>query len=141
MTSGYLLLLDYGYGAQQLYAPWRRDGTLLCYHRHSVTDNPYMFLGRQDMTSHVDFTSLALAASDLGLRLHGYTNQARFLLTLGVEAQPASSLQGVEPHYARRRAVAALTDPAGLGRIGVVLLGKQAPLGDFLGFTEQLPAP
>jgi len=137
---GYVLLLDYGYAAERLYAPWRRDGTLLCYHRHSASGDPYRFLGRQDITSHVDFSSLALDARALGFSLLGFTDQSRFLAGLGLAGQPPTRPRdenGMEEFYARRRAVEALTDTAGLGRIGVIMLGRQAPTCDFLGFREQ----
>lgn len=143
-SNGYLLILDYGYEARRLYASWRQTGTLLCYHRQTVTDDPYQFIGRQDMTSHIDFTSLALDAEAAGLNLLGYTDQSRFLTALGVTTSlqsPKAGGRAVQEYYARRRATEALTDPSGLGRIRVVLLGKHAPSCNPLGFAEQLPAP
>ena len=55
---GFVLTLDYGYVATELYAPWRTDGTLLCFYRHNPSGDPYARIGQQDMTSHVDFTTL-----------------------------------------------------------------------------------
>ncbi|HLA19647.1 MAG TPA: SAM-dependent methyltransferase, partial [Dehalococcoidia bacterium] len=68
LRSGFLLTLDYGYEAHELYAPWRRDGTILCFYRHNAAGDPYARLGRQDITSHVDFTSLRQAGEESGLR-------------------------------------------------------------------------
>ena len=70
LRRGFQLTFDYGYEAVELYAPWRKEGTLLCFYKHNPSDDPYARIGRQDMTSHVDFTSLrhaGEAAGDLGL--------------------------------------------------------------------------
>src|SRR3972149_3992930 len=68
LARGFVLTLDYGYEAAELFAPWRKDGTLLCFYRHNASGDPYARLGRQDMTSHVDFTSLRQAGEEAGLR-------------------------------------------------------------------------
>ena len=57
LDRGYLLTIDYGYPAAQYYSPNRRNGTLQCYYQHSHHDNPYLNIGRQDLTAHVDFTA------------------------------------------------------------------------------------
>src|SRR5579883_708265 len=85
IDRGFVLTLDYGYPARQLYAPWRRQGTLLCYSRHTVHSDPYVRLGQQDLTAHVDFTSLAAAGEGTGLRTLGFTTQQRFLAALGID--------------------------------------------------------
>ena len=56
-----MLTFDYGYEAPDLYAPWRRDGTLLCFYRQSASSDPYQRVGKQDMTPSVDFTTLRRA--------------------------------------------------------------------------------
>ena len=60
-SRGYVLTFDYGYEAPELYAPWRRDGTLLCFYRQSASSDPYQRIGKQDMTASVDFTTLRRA--------------------------------------------------------------------------------
>ncbi len=79
------------------------------------------------MTSHVDFTTLKRAAAEHGLELLGVVTQAQFLTNLGI-AQALSGLDrehlNLEEYYARRRAVMELTDPAGLGRIKVMIHKK-----------------
>lgn len=127
LGRGFVMTFDYGYEAQELYAPWRRDGTLLCFYRHAVSGDPYARVGRQDMTSHVDFTTLVRTGEMHGLSLIGLTTQERFLAALGIGsalAQPEGAEPRLEEYYARRRAVAELTDPAGLGRIKVLLQEK-----------------
>jgi SAM-dependent MidA family methyltransferase len=127
LRRGFVLTFDYGYPAAELYAPWRKDGTLLCFYRHNPSTDPYSRLGHQDMTSHVDFTSLVQAGREHGLEPLGLTSQGRFLTALGVAAgleRQADSELSLEEYYARRRAVTELIDPAGLGRIKVLIQAK-----------------
>lgn len=127
---GFLLTLDYGYEAADLYAPWRRQGTLTAFYRHAPATDPYRRLGRQDLTAHVDFTTLARVGEEHGLTTLGSTTQARFLAALGIadalQPGPGGDLAGLplEEHLARRRAVLELLDPAGLGRIRVLAQGR-----------------
>ncbi len=126
LDSGFVLTFDYGYEAPDLYAPWRRDGTLLCFYRHNPSNDPYRRIGRQDLTAHVDFTTLIEEGRQHGLEALGLTTQARFLCALGIgEAlQLREGDTDLEEHFARRRAVARLTDAAGLGRIKVLIQTK-----------------
>ena len=84
LTRGYLLTIDYGYEAQELYSPMRKNGTLLCYHKHQVVDDPYQRPGEQDITSHVDFTTLQQVGADLGFSTVWYGEQYRFLMAAGM---------------------------------------------------------
>lgn len=125
LQRGFLLTFDYGYEAPELYAPWRHDGTLLCFYRHATSNDPFQRVGRQDMTSHVDFTSLGSAGEEAGLTTAGNVSQAQFLSRLGIqEALQQSEGASLEEHFARRRAVLDLTDEAGLGRIRVLAQSK-----------------
>ncbi len=83
LERGFVLTIDYGYPAQELYAPFRRQGTLLCYYQHTANDNPYQRIGRQDITSHIDFTLLQRCGEQAGLKLLHFTEQYRFLIGLG----------------------------------------------------------
>jgi SAM-dependent MidA family methyltransferase len=84
LQRGFVLTIDYGYPAAELYAPQRKQGTLLCYYRHQVEDDPYIRLGRQDITSHVDFTTLMRRGEELGLQPVWFGDQCRFLLSAGI---------------------------------------------------------
>lgn len=83
ITRGFVLTIDYGYPAQELYALHRRAGTLMCYHRHQADDNPYERVGEKDITAHVDFTALRKAGDEVGLATLWFGEQYRFLLGLG----------------------------------------------------------
>jgi SAM-dependent MidA family methyltransferase len=84
LKKGFVLTIDYGYLAEELYAPYRREGTLLCYYQHQTSFNPYERLGEQDMTSHVNFTSLIRKGEEVGLHFTGLVSQYRFLIGLGI---------------------------------------------------------
>lgn len=84
LKQGFVLTIDYGYLAEELYAPYRQEGTFLCYFKHQISENPYERLGGQDMTSHVNFTGLIRSGEEAGLMLTGFVPQYRFLIGLGV---------------------------------------------------------
>ena len=84
LDTGFILTIDYGFPASELFAPHRTRGTLLCYHRHQIEENPYIRLGKQDITAHVDFTSLMKRGEELGLQSNWFGEQYRFLLSAGI---------------------------------------------------------
>jgi len=84
LQRGFVLTVDYGYPAEELYAPHRKRGTLLCYYRHQTEENPYIRLGLQDITAHVDFTSLIKRGEELGLQTAWFGEQYRFLMAAGI---------------------------------------------------------
>ena len=83
LERGAVLTVDYGYPAVELLAPWRRNGTLLCYHRHQSNDDPYRHIGCQDITAHVNFTLLEEIGRREGLERLYFGEQYRFLMGLG----------------------------------------------------------
>jgi SAM-dependent MidA family methyltransferase len=84
LKNGFVLTIDYGYPAQEMYAQHRKRGTLLCYYRHQTEENPYIRLGLQDITTHVDFTTLMKCGAELGLQSVWFGEQYRFLLSVGI---------------------------------------------------------
>ena len=113
LKKGIAVTVDYGYPAYELYGSQRPHGTLLCYARHTVSDDPYASIGHQDMTAHVDFTALATAGQDKGLEVTGFTNQQSFLLGLGIAEIT---------HESNEELIAKLIHPEGLGRTHKVLI-------------------
>ncbi len=132
IERGYILTIDYGYEARELYASWRTQGTLMAFRAHSpqpdVLDRP----GLTDLTYHVDFTTLAATASAEGFAAAPLTSQAEALTVLGLaDALRAAGERGhvdVQRYAAERRAAETLTDMSGLGRIKVLAMAKAAPL-------------
>jgi SAM-dependent MidA family methyltransferase len=84
LERGFVLTVDYGYLAEELYTPQRRNGTLLCYHRHSTNEDPYILIGEQDITTHINFSQLMDAGKEVGLETVWYGEQYRFLLGTGL---------------------------------------------------------
>lgn len=84
LTRGFVMTIDYGYTAAELYAPHRKNGTLLCYFRHRLEESPYIRVGLQDMTCHVDFTTLITRGEELGLTTVWFGEQYRFLMGAGM---------------------------------------------------------
>jgi SAM-dependent MidA family methyltransferase len=142
IDRGYVLTFDYGYEASDLYAPWRRDGTLLCFYRQSASSDPYQRVGKQDMTASVDCTTLRRVGEVAGLTTLGMTDQASFLVRMGIGEGIASVAQErpdeMEEYFARRRVVMDLIDPARLGRIKVLLQGTNVDSTPLRGFTDDV---
>jgi SAM-dependent MidA family methyltransferase len=131
-----VLTLDYGAPASDLYAPWRRDGTLLCFHKHVAGTDPYVRVGEQDMTAHVDFTSVVAAGREAGLEPLAFARQWDMLTALGIweGLEPGEGPLALEQHAARRQAALELLDSAGLGRIRALVTAKGVAPGALLGF-------
>jgi SAM-dependent MidA family methyltransferase len=128
LQRGFVLTIDYGYPAEMLYSAQRRQGTLLCYHRHTSSTNPYIRIGRQDITAHVDFTALARAGEEAGLHVEGLLTQQRYLKKLGVQAfidrlRETTDMPQQE-QMANRMAMLELTRLNGFGAFGVLLQSK-----------------
>ena len=118
MDRGFVLTIDYGHTAQDLYGPERKDGTFLCYFQQRANDDPFVRVGEQDMTAHVDFSSLATVGETQGLHVTGFTNQMSFLMGLGVEEM----IGELEPESPEFRAAIHLLKPDGMGSTFKVLV-------------------
>ncbi|GAB4320959.1 MAG: SAM-dependent methyltransferase [Dehalococcoidia bacterium] len=117
---GAILTFDYGYPQDELWAPWRTRGTLLCFYRHTSHEDPYVHVGEQDITAHVNLSELAAAAVDAGCAVHGPVTQAAFLHALGAPSLVEAVRGDLQEYFVRRRALHQLTDSAGLGRVRVL---------------------
>lgn len=84
LTLGAAFLLDYGFGEDEYYHPQRRMGTVMCHQGHMADGDPLVNVGLKDITAHVNFTAMALAAQDAGMQVLGYTTQAHFLINCGL---------------------------------------------------------
>ncbi len=130
LQRGYLLTIDYGHPAHRYYNPRRTEGTLQCYYRHRYHSNPYINVGRQDLTAHADFTALEKQGELCGLEVMGFTQQALFLMVLGVGDRIAflsandAQVLDLTTFLRRREALHQLIDPMGLGGFGVLVQCK-----------------
>ena len=84
LKRGAAIFIDYGFPEGEFFHPQRHMGTLVCHRAHQVDFDPLVDVGLKDITAHVNFTGIALAAQDAGLQVLGYTNQAHFLLNCGI---------------------------------------------------------
>ena len=84
LRRGVALFFDYGFPEAEFYLPQRLGGTLMCHRAHQADANPLLDVGLKDITAHINFSGIALAAQDAGLDVIGYTSQARFLLNCGL---------------------------------------------------------
>ncbi len=127
LQQGYLLTIDYGHPAHRYYNPRRREGTLQCYYRHRYHNNPYINVGWQDLTAHVNFTALEKQGELCGLDVVRFTQQALFLMALGLGdriAALSTSVLDVATLLRRREALHRAIDPMGLGGFGVLVQSK-----------------
>ena len=111
LHQGLLITIDYGHTGSDYYAADRKDGTLLCYYRHAVSKNPYVRVGEQDITAHVNFSALAKAGKACGLLTIGFTTLANWLMGLGVDEM----VDGHDSESSEVQALSELLRPHGMG--------------------------
>lgn len=141
LDRGFILTIDYGQQACDLYSPENNRDTLVCYHRHAVREDPYQDIGQQDITCHVDFTTLMRLGDAHGLATVGYTSQSQFLTNLGFRSfLNALDTQGLSAARTAlsRMAMMALVDPEEYGDLKVLAQAKGTGLDtELLGFASQ----
>jgi SAM-dependent MidA family methyltransferase len=137
LKQGALLMLDYGFAAREYYHPQRNQGTLMCHFQQWAHPDPFLHIGLQDITAHVDFTAIAHAGIDHGLKLAGFNSQAQFLMNCGIlDVMSQISPQDVTQYAPMAAAAQKLLSPAEMGdlfkaigftkNINVALLGFSA---------------
>lgn len=126
LEAGVILFIDYGFPRHEYYHPDRSEGTLMCHYRHRAHGDPLVLVGLQDITAHVDFTALAEAAENAGLKVAGYTTQAHFLVASGLLELAAQVPDGgTRAQLALANQVKTLTLPSEMGELFKVLaLGR-----------------
>ena len=116
LERGYLLLLDYGHLAPEIHSPRHQRGTVMAYHRHVASEDYLARVGRQDLTAHVNFSSLLAVAARCGLSARGPVPQGRFLMALGAMdfLSGGESWSGLE-EFRSRKTLQDLILPGGMG--------------------------
>jgi SAM-dependent MidA family methyltransferase len=127
LARGYIVAIDYGYEAAELYGPRHIAGTLLGYRGHRVEQNPFAAPGETDLTAHVDFTSVERLAAIHGFRTVSLTTQSEFLVSAGLEdelrALQASPELTLAEYTRARSGIVRMLDPRHMGRFRVLTLG------------------
>ena len=143
LDRGFVLTIDYGRSARELYSPEERfRGTLTTFYQHVQTDSPLQRIGRQDITSQVDFTSVARLGQRAGLEFLDITDQRSFLKNLGLE-EMLRRLRAVTTDQTEfvvnRRGMLELLKPDGLGNFKVLVQGKNDRTPQLWGFGGKPP--
>jgi SAM-dependent MidA family methyltransferase len=84
LERGAAFFIDYGFPEREYYHPQRHMGTLMCHRAHMADPDPLADVGQKDITAHVNFSGIALAAQEAGLATLGFATQGRFLLNCGI---------------------------------------------------------
>ncbi len=138
LDRGFVLTIDYGQLATDLYSSQNAQGTLICFNRHVVSSDPYQHIGLQDITCQVDFTSLMRMGERHGLAPVGYALQSQFLTNLGffsfLDALQTQGLSAARTELSRM-AMMTLVDSNDYGDFKVLVQAKGNGLGgELLGF-------
>ncbi len=137
LQRGAMIWIDYGFDAAQYYHPQRQQGTLIGHYRHHVIHDAFFYPGLTDLTTHVNFTTIADAAINNGLDLIGYITQASFLLNLGITRLLEQTGEPQETSYIQAAtACQTLLAPHEMGELfKVIAFGKNIAV-DWLGFSQ-----
>lgn len=130
LRAGAIFLLDYGFPEGEYYHEQRHMGTVMCHQAHRADGDPLVDVGAKDITAHVNFTGIAVAAQDAGLEVLGYTNQAHFLINCGL----VDAMQGAA--LTERAAAQKLILEHEMGEFFKVIGLTKGPYWDAMGFTH-----
>jgi SAM-dependent MidA family methyltransferase len=133
IRTGFSITIDYGFDANNLYTERMRQGTLLSYFKHTASNNYYIRVGRQDLTAHINFTSLAKAGEEGGMETVGLIAQQHYLKKLGIQTfldQLREAGLEQDLYFANRMSLLELTRLEGFGRFGVLVQSKNIPAAD-----------
>lgn len=124
LKRGFVITIDYGYPSSELYQTYRDRGTLMCYYRHTASESPYMHIGDQDITSHVNFSALSHWGRKYGLETCGLTDQVHFLMGLGIE-EYLKDLRDKDPKDYLKRMLQVKTLMMQMGETFKILIQKK----------------
>ena len=128
LQTGVIFCVDYGCSHNDYYHPDRIRGTLICHYRHRAHDDPFVYIGLQDLSASVNFTAVAEAGFESGLSIEGYTTQAHFLLGCGLVdlLENTDNDKSSDQYLRSSQQVKALTLPGEMGeRFKVIALTKE----------------
>jgi SAM-dependent MidA family methyltransferase len=137
LKRGYVLVVDYGHPRDEFYAAHRSAGTLQVHAQHRLLSSPFDAIGRADISTHVEWTSVAERAEARGLQVTGFTDQHHFITGILSELLRQELSQDVDPKT--KRALQTLLHPEMLGRsFQVLALEKDASATDTPATTEDV---
>lgn len=121
LKEGFVLTIDYGYNARDYFSDERNRGTLMCYYRHRLSENPYEHVGEQDITAHVNFSDLSRWGEEIGLKTTGFTSQGAFLVSLGIHEAIEKIASAGKDYALELAAIKRLILPGGMGESHMVM--------------------
>ena len=134
LECGAAFFIDYGFPDAEYYLPERIGGTLMCHRAHLADSDPLADVGDKDITAHVNFSAIALAAQDAGFEVLGYCSQARFLLSCGLAEMMSDAQQRSDwPALAAAQKLIAEHEMGELFK--VIGLVRGVPAFDAIGFA------
>ena len=137
MTRGAAFFLDYGFPEGEYYHPQRTGGTLMCHHLHQSDPDPLVKVGEKDITSHVNFTGIALAGQEAGWEVLGYASQGRFLTNCGLgEALARTGEASTAEQFKARGAMQMLLAEHEMGELFKVIGFVKGPWFEAIGFAH-----
>ena len=137
MTRGAAFFLDYGFPEGEYYHPQRTGGTLMCHHLHQSDPDPLVKVGDKDITSHVNFTGIALAGQEAGWEVLGYASQGRFLTNCGLgEALARTGEASTAEQFKARGAMQMLLAEHEMGELFKVIGFVKGPWFEAIGFAH-----
>jgi SAM-dependent MidA family methyltransferase len=130
LKLGAAFFFDYGFPEAEYYHPQRHMGTLMCHRGHMADPDPLEAPGEKDITAHVDFTGIAVAAQEAGMATLGYASQGRFLVNCGIG--PLMEAATPQEQVAAQR----LVSEHEMGELFKVIAFHHGPYWDAIGFRE-----
>jgi SAM-dependent MidA family methyltransferase len=128
LARGYVLTIDYGHPASDLFDDHHMRGTLLVYQNHRASEEYYASPGEQDLTAHVNFTALESWGKRSGLETAWFTSQTAFLMALGQRNEFADLYDDEQTEAERTKArlqLKTLIHPEGMGERFQVLIQRK----------------
>lgn len=137
LKKGVVFIIDYGFPRHEYYHAQRTTGTLMCHLSHIAYSDPFLAPGIQDITSHVDFSSIAEISIENGLYILGYTSLANFLINSGIiNVIEDLDKSNIKNHIETLGAVQKLLSEIEMGELfKVIAIGKNFQK-DLIGFSD-----
>ena len=127
LQFGTILTIDYGYETQELYSEFKMEGTALCHLKNKTNKNFYTHLGEQDITAHINFTTLMQTAQKHGFESEKLKTQTQFLLNQNLEEwiQSIPKIKDSKEQLQLSSAIKTLIHPEGMGGTFKVLIQRK----------------
>ena len=121
LKEGFILTIDYGYSDRDYYSEDRNRGTLMCYHEHQLNENLYENIGYQDITAHVNFSSVKKWGEDIGIKTTGFTSQGAFMVSMGIDEEIRKISENSKDYAMEIARIKKLIMPQGMGDSHMVM--------------------